>query len=426
MLLSRPPYAPVEFEHLNLLDSAYYAFADPHALWATLREERPVHLCDPGDGREPFWVVTRYEDVTRVLKDHRIFSSRRGTMLCIVDLSMPDIASDDMMPDSDPPRHRRLREPLNRALTPRAIAEHESRVRDIVRSLLRPALDGEPLDMAQAALMFPMAFTGSIMGLPEENWRRMSELTTMTIAYDDPDYSIGSPQATVRQAHHELFAYFRDEVSRRSPSDPGTDLIGILRSMDLDEGPLSERQLMLNCYALLLGANVTTPHVVCTMIEMMGRHPEQFRKVRENPSLRPGCLQEVLRWSSPASHFMRYTTQEVTLRGQRISADQPVSVWLGSANRDERVFDDPFRFDVTRRPNRHVAFGVGPHYCIGAGLANLALRLFLDELLEMFDGVEQVGEVRHLASNFVAGVKNMNVRFTPRKDTDAVPTMEER
>ncbi|WP_017582725.1 cytochrome P450 [Nocardiopsis valliformis] len=426
MLLSRPPFEPVEFEGVNLLDSAYYASADPHALWARLREERPVHLCDPGDGREPFWVVTRHEDVTRVLKDHRSFSSRRGTMLCIVDLSMPDIASDDMMPDTDPPRHRQLREPLNRALTPRAVADHEDRVRGIVRSLLSPALNEEPFDLAQAALMFPMAFTGSIMGLPEENWARMSELTTMTIAYDDPDYSNGSPRATVRQAHHELFSFFRDEVSRRSPSDAGTDLIGILRSMDLDEGPLDERQLILNCYALLLGANVTTPHAVCTMIAMMGEHPEQFRAVRDDPSLRAGCVQEVLRWSSPASHFMRYTTREVNLGGERIGPDEPVSVWLGSANRDERVFDDPFRFDVTRRPNRHVAFGVGPHYCIGAGLANMALRLLLDELLELFDSVEQVGEVRHLASNFIAGYKSMPVRFVRRKDALTPDTEEVR
>ena len=124
-----------------------------------------------------------------------------------------------------------------------------------MRRLLQPALDGSVFDVAQAALMFPMAFTGTLMGLPSEHWPRMAELTTMTVAYDDPDYSTGSPTATVRQAHHELFDFFRTEVTRRPRTDPGTDLIGILRSMDLDEDPLSERQLMLNCYALLLGAN---------------------------------------------------------------------------------------------------------------------------------------------------------------------------
>lgn len=414
MRISRPPFGPVQFREADLLDSAYYACGDPHALWARLREEDPVHHCDPGDGREPFWVLTRHADVSRVLREHESFSSRRGTMLCIVDLSMPDIASDDMMPDTDPPRHRQLREPLNRALTPRAVAGQEEAIRQIVRDLLRPALHGGDFDLAQAALMFPMAFTGTLMGLPAEHWPRMSELTTMTIAYDDPDYREGSPTATVRQAHHELFGYFRDEVTRRPSADPGTDLIGILRSMDIDEVPLTERQLILNCYALLLGANVTTPHALCTMVAMMAEQPEQFQLVRDDPQLRPRCVQEVLRWSSPASHFMRYAKRDVELHGRLIRADEPVSVWLGSANRDERVFADPYRFDVTRHPNRHVAFGVGPHYCIGAGLATLGLGIFLDELLELVETVELTGQVRHLASNFVAGYKGMPVRLTPR------------
>ncbi|HEV2640021.1 MAG TPA: cytochrome P450 [Actinocrinis sp.] len=414
MLLSRPPFEPVDVKSIGLLDSAYYASGNPHAVWAHLRENEPAYLHDPGDGREPFWVLTRYEDVSRVLRDHEYFSSRRGTMLCIIDLSMPDIATDDMMPDTDPPRHRQLREPLNRALTPRAIERQEEAIRAIVRETLAPALDGEVFDIAQAALMFPMAFTGTLMGLPREDWRRMSELTTMTIAYDDPDYTSGSPTATVRQAHHELFAIFRDEVTRRSRTDPGDDLIGVMRSMDVEEGPLTERQLILNCYALLLGANVTTPHALSTMIAMMAEHPEQFRAARENPGLRPGCIQEVLRWASPASHFMRYAVREVDLHGQSIQPGDPVSVWLGSANRDETVFEDPYQFDVSRSPNRHLAFGVGPHYCIGAGLAGLGLRIFLDELLDLVDGVEPAGPVRHLASNFVAGFKNMPVRFTAR------------
>jgi cytochrome P450 len=316
-----------------------------------------------------------------------------------------------MMPDTDPPRHRTLREPLNRALTPRVVTRHEPAIRGIVRKLLDPALDGEVMDIAKAALMFPMAFTGMLMGLPSEHWPRMSELTTMTIAYDDPDYSIGSSTATVRQAHHELFAFFKDEAARRPQDDQADDLIGILHRMAVDEDPLTERQIMLNCYALLLGANVTTPHVMTTMVAMMAEHPEQFRLVRENPALRKSCIQELLRWSSPASHFMRYAVRDVELYGRTIREGEPVSVWLGSANRDEREFPNPFEFDVTRQPNRHVAFGVGPHYCIGAGLATLGLTVFLEELLELVDEVEPAGEVRHLASNFVAGYKSMPVRM---------------
>lgn len=411
MLLSRPPFGPVTFNDADLLDSGFYTRADLHAIWTYLRDSEPAYRCDPGDGREPFWVLTRYDDVSRVLRDYESFSSRRGTMLCIVDLSMPDFASDDMMPDTDPPRHRMLREPLNRVLTPRTVMRHEDKIRDIVRDLLAPALEGEVFDIAQAALMFPMAFTGLLMGLPAEYWPRMSHLTTMTVAYDDPDYRVGSPTTTLRQAHHELFAYFRKEAGGRGSDDISEDLIGILRRMAVDDAPLTEHQIMLNCYALLLGANVTTPHVITTMVAMMAEHPDQFRAARENPDLRRTCVQEALRWSSPASHFMRYAVRDVELHGRTIHADEPVSVWLGSANRDERVFQDPWTFDVTRQPNRHVAFGVGPHFCIGSGLATLALNVFLDQLLDLVEEVEPAGEIRHLASNFVAGYKSMPVRM---------------
>ena len=186
--------------------------------------------------------------------------------------------------------------------------------------------------------------------------------------------------------------------------------------MSVDEDPLTEHQIMLNCYALLLGANVTTRHVISTMVAMMAEHPDQFRQVRDNPELRASCVQEVLRWSSPASHFMRYAVRDVELHGRTIRAGEPVSVWLGSANRDERVFRDPWSFDVTRRGNRHVAFGSGPHYCIGAGLATLAVTAFLDHLVNLVDEVELAGEVRHLASNFVAGYKSMPVRMTAAAD----------
>jgi cytochrome P450 len=414
MRLTQPPFRAPDLSDVRLLDSAYYASGDPHALWAYLREHHPVYLHDPGGGREPFWVLTRHHDVSRVLRDYESFTSRHGTMLCIIDLCNPDIASDQMMPDTDPPRHRKLREPVNRALTPRAVGAQEPSVRAAVRGMLRPGLDGTVFDLAQATMMLPMAFTGTLMGLPRDDWARMAHLTTMIIAYDDPDYAVGPPIATLRQAHQELFTLFREEVNRRDRGDPGSDLIGILMSMDTEDGPLTNEQIILNCYALLLGANATTPHVACTLVSELAARPAGLRAVRESPLLRQSCLEEALRWSSPASHFMRRATRDVPMNGTTIPAGAPVSVWLGSADRDERVFRDPYRFEAGRRPNRHVAFGVGPHFCIGAGLARLGLRVFFEEFVELVASVEPAGDVQHLASIQVAGYKRMPVRLRPR------------
>ncbi|MFE4171522.1 cytochrome P450 [Streptomyces sp. NPDC056909] len=415
MIISKPPFCPVHFEAPDLLDSGFHASTDMHALWAELRENQPLYRADPGGGREPFWVVTRHEDVSRVLRSHAEFSSRRGTILSILDLNTPDIATDNMLADTDPPRHREFREPLNKAFAPRVVATQEELLRNLARDMLQSALQADVYDIAKSTMMFPMAVTGTLMGLPPESWERLVELVMMTIAYDDPDYSTGSGQATVRQARHELFEYFREEFSSRSRDDADPDVIGTLRAMDLTEGPLSQEQALLNCFVLLIGANVTTPHALCTLFTLWAEHPEQFQAVRENPDLRASCLQELLRWSSPVTALMRYAVTDLELHGRTIRAGEPVSAWLGSANRDERVFKDPYTFDVTRQPNRHVAFGVGPHYCIGAGLAKVGLEIFLDEMLDLVDTVEIAGEVRHVASHFVPGYKNMPVRFTPRK-----------
>lgn len=415
MIISKPPFCPVQFQDPDLLDSAFHASTDMHALWAHLRDHQPVYRADPGRGREPFWVVTRYEDVSRVLRSHTEFSSRRGTILCVLDLNTPDIATDDMLADTDPPRHREFREPLNKAFSPGVVAGQEKLLRNLARETILEALEADVYDIAKPAMMFPMVVTGTLMGLPSDSWERLAELVMMTIAYDDPWYSTGSAQATVRQARHELFEHFRREFALRSRDDANPDVIGTMKAMDLTEGPLSERQAVLNGFVLLIGANVTTPHALCTLFTLMAEHPEQFHAVRENPGLRLTCLHELLRWSSPVTALMRYAIQDVEMHGQVIRAGEPVSAWLGSANRDERAFKDPYTFDVGRRPNRHVAFGVGPHYCIGAGLAKVGLEVFIDELLDLVETVEIAGEVQHVASHFVPGYKSMPVRLTPRK-----------
>ncbi|MEV4513667.1 cytochrome P450 [Dactylosporangium sp. NPDC049525] len=415
MIITTPPFCPVQFDDPDLLNSAFHAHTDMHALWAHLREVAPVYKADPGGGREQFWVVTRHEDVSRVLRSHTEFSSRRGTILSVLDLNTPDIATDDMLADTDPPRHRELREPLNHAFAPTLVATHEELIRGLARDSIQRALDADVYDIAHDTMMFAMSITGTLMGLPPESWERLMHLVMMMIAYDDPSYSAGGAQATVRQARHQVFEAFKEQFALRSRDDEHPDAIGVMRQMDLSEGPMTELQAMVNGYVLLIGANVTTPHTLCTLFSQMAQHPDQFEKLRQHPENIQVALAEVLRWASPVTALMRYAIQDVELQGQTIKAGDPVSAWLGSANRDERVFEDPYTFDLERRPNRHVAFGIGPHYCIGAGMAKVTLQIFIEEMLDMVESVEIAGEVQHVASHFVPGYKSLPVRFTPRK-----------
>ncbi|MFD7451656.1 cytochrome P450 [Kitasatospora sp. NPDC059827] len=402
-ITAQPDPERIDPDTVDLGDPAFYAEGDPHPVWTVMRREAPVHRRTLPDGRS-FLSVTRHADVSAVLRDHTRFTSRRGTMLSI--LGERDPAGDKMMAACDPPVHGALREPMARVLSFARLRPHQEAIRRLVRTLLQPLADGGPLDLAAAATGFPMAFTGALMGLPEQDWEYLARLTTMAVAPEDATFHQVGGGAKLVRAHHELFAYFAEQARSRGPRD---DLVGFLRSMPVGDRTMRREELVYNCYSLLLGANVTTPHAMAATVLAFTEHPEQYRRLGDGTATVEDAVEEGLRWSSPANHFMRYSVVDTELSGVPVRAGEAVVAWLGSANRDERVFADPFAFDVSRSPNRHLAFGFGPHYCIGAPLARIALRLFFAEVVRLVGEFELAGPVEHLRSNFVAGIKSLPV-----------------
>jgi cytochrome P450 len=402
----------------DLISPSFYARGDPHAVWATLRDECPVYW-QGNAAHGGFWIVTRHRDVCDVLSDHRRFTSEGGTMLSV--LHTEDVGAGRMMAATDPPRHTQLREAIGRTLDRRVVESQGAQIRAAVRELLAPAAWHEPWDIGAAAMLFPMAITGTMMGLPRADWSALARLTTASIAPDDPEFRDGDPSATARRAHHELLAYFADAARGRSRSSGDrSDMIAHLVRMDAGGRRLTEEEVVLNCYSLLLGANGTTPHALCCLFMLLAESPALLESLAT--SRRPADLQstveEALRWSSPTMHFMRYATRDLTLAGTPIGAGDAVTAWLGSANRDRDVFADPYRFDAVRRPNRHVAFGRGPHYCVGAALARAALVDLLGELVATVRAVTVAGPVQHLSSNVIAGIKHLPVRLELRPGED--------
>ena len=412
MKLSIPnPEIPIDFTDVDLLDPNFYATGDPHAVWHYLRHNAHVYKHHTKDGQS-FWVVTKYDDVCRTMKDYSTFTSEKGTMLCI--LNVPDIAGGKMMAVTDPPRHAEVREPLAHALSRKAAHQMETELQQIAVEFLEPGLAGEPWDFAEAALVIPMAFMALLMGLPREDWDYLSKHAMMSIAYQDPEYAQVSVQDTLRQAHHGIFEYFVMEIARRRASEPGENIIDLLMTMDAGGAKLSDEEIIYDCYSLILGANVTTPYTASAIIKVMAENPEEYERWSSHPELLASGIEEGLRWSSPTSHFMRYAVHDVEMQGELIREGDAVSAWLGSANRDEDVFEDPYRFDVGRKPNRHVAFGFGPHFCPGAPLARASLNILFSEILRCVKYIELEGPVEHLVSNFTAGIKHMPVRLIPR------------
>ncbi|HEY0700989.1 MAG TPA: cytochrome P450 [Micromonospora sp.] len=392
---------------VDLFAADFYATGDPHPVWAEMRARHPLHRQELPDGRT-FLSVTRYRDACQVLGDHRGFTSERGSLLH--QLGHDDRAAGLMLVSTDPPRHTELRTPLNRVLSARAVRDLEPDVVRAVHRVLRPVLDRTEWDLAECVLQLPMAVAGTLMGIPEPDWAQLTQWTAMAAAPEDPGLRVRHPAATLAIAHHGLFDYFarhqRDDRCQR----PG-DLVGYLTSMLAGGRRLTSEEVVYNCYSLLLGANATTPHAVAGTVLALIENPKQSVAP---PEALTGLVEEGLRWTSPANSFLRHARQDVELSGGLVREGEAVAVWVGSANRDEELFADPYRFDITRADNRHIAFGFGPHYCLGAPLARMTLAVFFAELFRAFDRIELNGPVTHLASNFIAGITQLPVRTRRR------------
>jgi cytochrome P450 len=377
-------------------------------VWAALRDRAPLFRQELPDGRA-FWSVTRYRDVCRVLGEHREFTSRRGSLLH--QLGADDAASGLLLVATDPPRHSELRRPLNAMFSASGLAATRGRIRGAVRNVLEPALDGGEWDLAERVAMLPMAVAAEVMDIPEEHWPDLVTWSAMAAAPEDPAYAIGGG-ATLLEAHHGLFGYFSREVDRRSGTG-GDDAIRLL--MTMRDAELSREEVVVNCYSLLLGANATTPHTVTGTLLALAERPAAYRLAAAEPAAIPGLVEEGLRWSSAASSFLRHAVHDIEIAGGVVPAGDPVAAWIGSANRDAAVFHDPYRFDMTRNSNRHLAFGFGHHYCLGATLARITLQIFFEEFLGFFESLSLAGEPAHLASNFVAGYVRAPVRTRNRR-----------
>lgn len=406
--MSRCPVHPAA--SADLVDPLLYSTGDAHAVWRRMREQETLTRQEVDD-KGGFWNIVGFDDAEHVLRDTAAFTSERGTMLDL--LGTDDPAGGKQLAVTDPPRHTEMQTRLKKALAAKAVERQKDMIRPLILDLITPLGDGGTFDFATAMLAMPMSVTGTMMGLPEADWPWLSRLTTICIAADDPEYQdAGGKAATLERAHRELFAYFQDLLRFRR-QNLGEDLLSVLISTEFEGRHMAPGEIVANCYSLLLGANVTTPHSPnFVMAEFIGSGV--IEDWAAHPEVNTTAVEEALRWASPVNHFLRYATRDVEVRNTLVRAGDAVVVWLGSANRDEAVFPDATTFDIRRKPNKHVAFGIGPHYCIGHSVARITLRILFEELLTRFEDFQLAGKPERLASNFVSGYKHVPVTARPR------------
>jgi cytochrome P450 len=269
--------------------------------------------------------------------------------------------------------------------------------------------------VTDVAALLPLAVICQMMGIPREDWQLMFTLTNSGLGSEDPEYQTvpGSGPETARQSRIEMFKYFATQVARRRQSG-GEDLVSILVGAEVDGESLTQEEILFFCQLLILAGNETTRNAISGGLLALCEHPEERARLQNDPSLLPTAVEEILRWSSPVAHMMRYVTRDVEIRGKQIREGERVLLWYPSANRDEEVFPNADRFDVGRTPNEHIAFGIGEHFCLGASFARLELRVMFETLLERLPDIQLAGKPERLRSGFIGGIKHMPVTFTPR------------
>lgn len=405
----------VSLDSIDLFDPERFRSGSQHTSWRTLRSTAPMwRQVDPGG--IPFWSVTRYADVLRVIKDHRRFSSEHGTILAVL---AGDTAGGRTINLMDPPHHACIRVPTMPLLSTSALTRAADGVRERVRRIMAPALTGDPVDVAEVVLGLPMAAVGHIVGVPPERWADVTRWTMAGVAPADPHYAMGTPAETLRAVHSELFELFGGLIEERR-AQPREDLISRLLEVELDGRRMGVEDVVLNCYSFVMGANTTTPHVAAHLMLALAEFPDEWQQVRAGAAPVSAVVEEALRWTTPTNHLVRRVREPVEINGVRLEAGESVAAWVASANRDETMFEDPYRFRAGRRPNRHIAFGEGVHYCNGAPAARTVLTALVEELLEHTESFEVIGTVDHLYSNFINGITALPMRLVPGRRSSAV------
>jgi cytochrome P450 len=401
---------------IDFTDLDNFANGFPHELFAVHRREAPVYWHDPTDNTpdgEGFWSVATYAETLEVLRDPVTFSSVTGGSRAFGGTLLQDLAiAGQVLNMMDDPRHSQIRRLVSSGLTPRMIRRVEDDLRARARRLLDAVVPGEPFDfVVDIAAELPMQMICILLGVPESERHWLFEAI-------EPQFDFGGSrkaslsQLSVEEAGSRMYAYGQELIASKR-AEPTDDMLSMVANATLEDtdAPLSDLELYL-FFSLLFSAGAeTTRNGVAGGLLALAEHPEQLHALRGDFDMLPSAIEEIVRWTSPSPSKRRTATRDATLGGQSIETGQKVQIWEGSANRDAGVFDRADEFDIARKPNPHLGFGQGVHYCLGANLARLELRVLYEELLARFGTMRVVRPVEWTRSNRHTGIRHLVVEL---------------
>jgi len=419
----------MELSDINLLDPDIFTKGVPHAWFTHLRANAPVYKHPEPDG-PGFWVITKHEDVGIVGRDAKTFSSaaERGGVVGLEEpppemrerMSEEAAFAGNMMLYMDPPKHTLYRKIVHDGFRPRMIWALEEKIRERAIRILDDAIAKGSCDfVVDVAAELPLQAIAELLGVPMEDRHKLFDWSNRMIGSIDPEYAVSEEH--VRNAQIEMFMYATELAADRR-AKPRDDIVTTLLQAEVEGTSLNELDFNLFFLLLAVAGNETTRNAISHGMAAFLDNPDQFDVLVQDPSVIDSAVEEIVRWASPVMYFRRNVTQDTEIRGVPLKEGDKLSVWYISANRDEEVFADPFRFDIRRDTNAepHIAFGGGHHFCLGFNLARLEIKVLFEELAKRVTKLEAVGDISRLRSNFIAGIKHLPVRFADVREPAGV------
>jgi cytochrome P450 len=406
----------------RVTDDAALVFIDPqaytdearlHAAFAHLRATEPVAWVD-APGYNPFWAITKYDDIMAVERANDIFTNSPRPVVATAE---QDEQSAQMGVNTlihmDDPEHRKVRAIGADWFRPKAMRALKVRADELAKEHVDKMLAvGGECDFAQdVAVNYPLYMIMSLLGVPESDFPLMLRLTQEMFGNADSEMQRGGDD--VMASMFEMFAYFNDHTAARR-KNPTEDLISAIANARIDGEPLSDIETVSYYLIIATAGHDTTSATIAGGLHALIENPDQLQRLRQDPSLIPAATEEMIRWVTPVKHFMRTAQQDAVVRDTTIAAGESLLLAYPSGNRDEDAFDNPMKFDISRVPNKHVAFGYGVHFCLGAALARMELNSFFTELVSRLKSIEMTAKPEWMATTFVGGIKHLPIRYELR------------
>ncbi|MEU5994916.1 cytochrome P450 [Spirillospora sp. NPDC047418] len=404
---------------IDLTDLDRFVDGFPYEVFARLRREAPVWWHPPTEhtpGGEGFWVLSRYRDILGAAAGTAAFSSdgtavRDGGGTLLEDLP-PGLAPGTMLNMTDPPRHAKFRRLFQRNVAPRALAGIADDLSGRAARIVDAAVERGDCDfLVDVAAELPLQAVAQLLGVPQEDRHRLMEWANATLDYADRD--LGQASEASKRAAAEMFTY-GSELLERKRDAPGDDLLSVAATATIDGEPLAPIEQQMVFSLLIAAGSETTRNAIAGGMLALAERPATWQELVDDRTLLDPAIEEILRWTSPTPYNRRTATADTKISGTAIGAGEKVTLWWASANRDATVFDDPDIFDIRRTPNQHLAFGRGPHFCLGSGLARMEMRVIFEALLDRVADFAVTGPVRRVRSNKHTGIRHLPMRLEGR------------